>query len=163
MTKMTDVHAGGRLSADAASGTRLDDQSGIIQADLARSDLVRMFVNGQAMSGGSLHAPLADAEFLGCVWTAPRYRFWSFRDEFPGLEPVDVDGWSVPGELYAVSYSVLRDRLLPLEPPELELTVVELSDGSGSLSMRVRADARAGAVEIRHPDGWLGHLATGSG
>ncbi|ONH32659.1 hypothetical protein BL253_04635 [Pseudofrankia asymbiotica] len=122
--------------------------------------MVRMFVNGQAMSGGSIHAPLTDARFLGRAWTAPRYRFWSFRDEFPGLEPVSTDGWSVPGELYAVSYAVLRERLLPLEPPELELAVIELADGSGSLSMRVRAEALAGAVEIRHPDGWHGHLAT---
>lgn len=126
----------------------------------SRSDIVRMFVNGQAMTGGSIHAPLAGAEFLGPVRTAPRYRFWSFRDEFPGLEPVTTGGWSVPGELYAVSYAVLRDRLLPLEPPELELTVIELADGSGSLSMRVRPDALAGAVEIRHPDGWRGHLAS---
>ncbi|MCM3887645.1 hypothetical protein ND747_29060 [Frankia sp. R82] len=108
-------------------------------------------------------ASVTDATFLGPVRTAPRYRFWSFRDEFPGLEAVDADGWSVPGELYAVSYVVLRDRLLPLEPPELELSVIELADGSGSLSMRVRANVLAGAVEIRHPDGWLGHLAARNG
>ncbi|CAO5233242.1 gamma-glutamylcyclotransferase [Frankia sp. AgKG'84/4] len=120
---------------------------------------VRMFVNGQAMSGGSIHGPLAAARFLGRVHTAPRYRFWSFDDEFPGLEPVTTGGYPVPGELYEVSYAVLRDRLLPLEPPELELTVIELADGSGSLSMRARADALAGRVEIRHSSGWLGYLA----
>ncbi|MDT3439540.1 gamma-glutamylcyclotransferase family protein [Pseudofrankia sp. BMG5.37] len=148
---MTDVNMGARQGVDDL-GVGLPHFGN-------RSGMVRMFVNGQAMSGGSIHAPLADAEFLGRAWTAPRYRFWSFRDEFPGLEPVTADGWSVPGELYAVSYAVLRDRLLPLEPPELELAVIELADGGGSLSMRVRAGAQADAVEIRHPDGWLGHLA----
>ena len=150
MTDMTEVSTGVEgLVGPAALGDRA----------ASGTDTVRMFVNGQAMSGGSIHAPLAGAVFLGPARTAPRYRFWAFRDEFPGLEPVTDGGWSVPGELYAVSYAVLRDQLLPLEPPELELSVIELADGSGSLSMRVRAETLAGAVEIRHPDGWPGYLA----
>jgi gamma-glutamylcyclotransferase (GGCT)/AIG2-like uncharacterized protein YtfP len=146
---------------DRSGPAALVAPSPALPAATAGADIVRMFVNGQAMSGGSLHAPLADAEFLGTTWTAPRYRFWSFRDEFPGLELVAAgdEGWAVPGELYAVSYSLLRDRLLPLEPPELELTVIELADGSGSLSMRVRAAALAAGTQIHHPDGWLGYLA----
>lgn len=46
-----------------------------------------------------------------------------------------VDGVSVVGELYDVPWDVLRDSLLPAEPPELELGVIELEDGSGTLSM----------------------------
>lgn len=99
---------------------------------------VRMFVNGQAMSGGSLHPALADATFLGAVKTAPHYRFFSVRDEFPGLWPVAEGGVQISGEVYEVSYEQLRVRLLPHEPVELELTVIELSDGVGSLSMRMR-------------------------
>ena len=120
---------------------------------------VKMFVNGQAMSGGSLHDALLGAEFLGPVITAARYRFYSVRDEFPGLEPVDTGGAAVPGELYRVSYTMLREQLLPREPPELELGIIELADGSGSLSMRMRAGAQHpdGVVDITG-QGWLGYL-----
>lgn len=59
---------------------------------------VNMFVNGQGMSGGSLNDAIAGAEFLGPVSTAARYRFYSVRDEFPGLAPVANGGAAVPGQ-----------------------------------------------------------------
>jgi hypothetical protein len=118
---------------------------------------VLMFVNGEAMSGGRLNAHLANAIFHGPRGTAARYRFYSVRDEFPGLYPAPADGTSVPGELYEVSYAVLRDRLLPAEPPELELGIIELDDGSGSLAMRLRTEAleAPGVVDISDRGGWL--------
>ena len=58
---------------------------------------VRMFVNGQAMSGGSLSDALAGGRFLGAANTAPRYRFFSVRDEFPGLFRVADGGVPIPG------------------------------------------------------------------
>ncbi|MFI6509111.1 gamma-glutamylcyclotransferase [Streptosporangium sp. NPDC050855] len=121
---------------------------------------LRMFVNGQAMSGGSLNDALAGARFLGPAETAPRYRFYSVRDEFPGLSPVPGGGHAVPGELYEVTYEILRERLLPGEPPELELGVIELSDGSGSLCMRMRAEAISapGVTDISEAGGWRAHL-----
>jgi hypothetical protein len=124
---------------------------------------VRMFVNGQAMSGGSIHGPLArHGDLIGVVRTAPQYRFWSCRDEFPGLQPVTSGGWAVPGELYAVDYAVLRSALLPLEPPELELTVIALADGTGSLSMRFRDAVSDRADELLRPIppgmGWSEYL-----
>jgi hypothetical protein len=127
---------------------------------------LRMFVNGQAMSGGSLNDALAGARFLGAAETAPRYRFYSVRDEFPGLSPVPDGGhggYAVPGELYEVTYEILRERLLPGEPPELELGVIELSDGSGSLCMRMRAEAISapGVTDISEAGGWRAHLARG--
>ena len=120
-----------------------------------------MFVNGQAMSGGSLHDALDGALLLGAVLTAPRYRFYSVRDEFPGLHPVGEGGAAVPGEVYEVPYAMLRDRLLPREPAELELGVIELADGSGSLSMRMRAWAleQDGVTDISDAGGWLAYLA----
>lgn len=123
--------------------------------------LVTMFVNGQAMSGGSLNDALQNAKFLGKVDTAAKYRFYSVRDEFPGLHPVTADGYVVPGELYEVEYDVLREELLPREPAELELGVIELADGSGSLSMRMRADAlhADGVVDISSKGGWRAHMA----
>ncbi|MFI1460266.1 allophanate hydrolase-related protein [Nocardia carnea] len=121
--------------------------------------IVTMFVNGQAMSGGTLHDALHRARFLGRVDTAPRYRFYSVRDEFPGLHPVTSGGVSVPGELYEVEYDVLREELLPREPEELELGVIELADGSGSLSMRMRSNALdvPGVTDISDRGGWVAY------
>jgi gamma-glutamylcyclotransferase (GGCT)/AIG2-like uncharacterized protein YtfP len=104
----------------------------------------RMFVNGQAMSGGSLNDALSEAQLVGRFRTAPRYRFFNVRDEFPALYPVTSGGSSVTGEVYEVEDAVLREKLLPREPRELELTLIELEDGSGSLCMRLREE-------------WLGH------
>jgi gamma-glutamylcyclotransferase (GGCT)/AIG2-like uncharacterized protein YtfP len=120
------------------------------------SELLRMFVNGEAMSGRPLHQAIAGSDFLGAWSTAPHYRFYSVRDEFPGLAPVSSGGVAVPGELYQVSYSTLRERLLPAEPVELELGVIELADGSGSLSMRMRAGALGGEgiIDISDLGGW---------
>jgi hypothetical protein len=124
-------------------------------------DTVRMFVNGQALRGGSLHDALDGARFLGSVLTAPGYRFFSVRDEFPGLHPVAGAGFAVPGEIYQMPYAMLRDRLLPREPRELELGVIELSDGQGSLSMRMREWAlnADGVTDISAAGGWLAYLA----
>ncbi|HET7386201.1 MAG TPA: gamma-glutamylcyclotransferase [Arthrobacter sp.] len=125
-------------------------------------ETVRMFVNGQAMKGGPLHDAVAAATFLGRVATAARYRFFSVRDEFPGLFPVPQDGYSVPGELYEVSYTRLREELLPREPEELELAVIELADGRGSLSMRMRESAldMPDVTDISEAGGWERHLAS---
>lgn len=122
---------------------------------------LRMFVNGQAMSGGDLNYGLAEARFLGPAETAPKYRFFSVRDEFPGLLPVDGAGHAVPGELYEASYATLREKLLPFEPPELELCVIELADGSGSLCMRMREHALGmpGVIDISDRGGWRAYLA----
>jgi gamma-glutamylcyclotransferase (GGCT)/AIG2-like uncharacterized protein YtfP len=122
---------------------------------------IRMFVNGQAMSGGELHYALAEARFLGPVETAPRYRFYSVRDEFPGIHPVPDGGAAVPGELYEVDYALLREQLLPREPAELELSVIELADGSGTLSMVMRAAALGlpGVTDITAAGGWRAHRA----
>ncbi|UYG00310.1 gamma-glutamylcyclotransferase [Halomonas sp. GD1P12] len=126
-----------------------------------QSKTVRMFVNGQAMSGGSINFALKDAKFLGATSTAARYRFYSVRDEFPGLWPVEQGGQSIPGELYEVTYAQLRDSLLPNEPTELELGVIEMEDGSGSLSMKMRAEEieAEGVVDITNEGGWLKYLA----
>jgi gamma-glutamylcyclotransferase (GGCT)/AIG2-like uncharacterized protein YtfP len=124
-------------------------------------ETVRMFVNGQALSGGELSDALAGAVFLGPAATAARYRFYSVRDEFPGLHPVDQGGVSVPGEIYEMPYAMLRERLLPREPAELELGVIEMSDGQGSLAMRMRASALAAGdvTDISEAGGWLAYRA----
>lgn len=124
-------------------------------------DTVTMFVNGQAMSGGELNDALTGARFLGSVRTAPRYRFYSFHDRFPGLLPAGEGGWPVPGEIYEITYRDLREKLLPREPAELELSAIQLEDGRGSLSMVCRRPPAAGSGihEITAPGGWRAHLA----
>lgn len=127
-------------------------------------DTIHMFVNGQAMSGGSLNDALEGADFVGPARTAPRYQFFSVRDEFPGLHPVISGGAEILGELYALPYSMLRERLLPREPQELELTVIELSDGQGSLAMVMRQESLSAprTTDITASGGWLSYLASRS-
>lgn len=122
---------------------------------------LRMFLNGTGMSGGSANHTMADARFIGPVRTAPKYRFYAVRDEFPGLYPASDGGVAILGELYGVTYEILRDRLLPVEPPELELGVIELEDGGGSLSMRLRVEALSGedVVDISEHGGWRAYLS----
>lgn len=124
-------------------------------------DTVKMFVNGQAMSGGTLNHALEDARPLGKVTTAARYRFYAVRDEFPGIYPILEGGAAVPGELYEVSYTTLRDKLLPNEPEELELTLIELEDGTGALSMKMREASidLPGVIDISDQGGWVSYLS----
>lgn len=125
---------------------------------------LRMFVNGQAMSGGEISQGLSKARFIGAISTAAMYDFYSFRDEFPGLKFNNVSGFSIPGELYAVTYDILFNDLLPLEPPELELSVIQLSDGSGSMAMVVREGTQSltGVSNISASGGWRSYLKTKS-
>jgi gamma-glutamylcyclotransferase (GGCT)/AIG2-like uncharacterized protein YtfP len=62
-----------------------------------------MFLNGTAMSGQKDHGAIAGATFVGPARTAPRYRFFAVRDEFPGLYPVAAGGAAVEGELYELT------------------------------------------------------------
>lgn len=122
-----------------------------------------LFVNGEGMRGGAVHHNIADHRFVGPASTAPHYRFWSVRDEFPGVAPAGPGaGASIVGELYDVPLATLRERFLPGEPPELELGVIELSDGSSVLSMVLRAEevASGGHREITAHGGWHAYRAT---
>lgn len=88
-----------------------------------------MFLNGTAMSGQKDHDACTGSTFLGPARTTSDYRFYAVRDEFPGLYPVDVGGRCIEGELYDIPDTVLYERLLPSEPPELELGEITLIDG----------------------------------
>lgn len=121
---------------------------------------VPLFVNGEGMRGGSVHHSIAEHPFLGTAQTAPRYRFFSVGDRFPALWPVTDGGVAVPGELFDVPLEVVRDAFMPVEPPELELAVIELSDGSGCLAVVLRAEAHrrgVGLVDISDSGGWRAH------
>lgn len=98
----------------------------------------RMFLNGTAMSGGADHPLVGDSPLVGRTFTAPRYRFYCVGEQYPALEDVGEGGASIEGEVYEMTYEQLREVLLPAEPDGLELGVVELADGSGSLAMVLR-------------------------
>ncbi|WP_340137784.1 allophanate hydrolase-related protein [Bailinhaonella thermotolerans] len=97
-----------------------------------------MFLNGGAMRGGPLHHLLDGAPLVEETTTAPVYRFYSVGDQCPALYPVSHGGAAIAGEVYEVSLEVLRDKVLPAEPHELELGVIELADGRASLAMLLR-------------------------
>jgi hypothetical protein len=110
-----------------------------------------MFLTGDGMRGGPLHRHIEGAEFLGERRTLPRYRFFSIRDEFPALQPVGEGGRAILGELYEVPMARLHG-LLAREPPELELSIVELAagdpGGSAPLPSDGAAPGEAGAGEL---------------
>ena len=117
--------------------------------------MVYLMTNGEGMRGGSVHHTIADQTFVGERETAPKYRFFSIRDEFPGIFPVGLEeGGSVRGELYDVPLEVIRDRFLLDEPPELELGVVELDDGTAALSMVLRRAEHGRHTDITEHGGW---------
>ncbi len=137
--------------------------------------MVLMFLTGDGMRGGRLHRQIEGAEFLGERRTLPRYRFYSIRDEFPALDPVGDGGHAILGELYEVPMARLHG-LLAREPPELELSIVELAaadpGGSGpatdgaaagepvpvelsfGMILRRGEDARGRHADISQRGGW---------
>ena len=128
----------------------------------AQTIMVPLFVNGEGMSGGKVHYSIEGHKFLGPARTAARYRFFTVRDEFPGLWLVDEGGVSIEGELYEVPLEVIRDRFVPAEPPELELGVVELDDGAAALVVLLRRDAfeaGEGLTDISEHGGWRAYRA----
>ena len=127
-----------------------------------RGTTVPLFVNGGGMRGGEVHYSIEGLPFLGEARTASRYRFFSIRDEFPGLWPVAEGGVSVPGELYEVPLDVIRDRFIPAEPPELELSVIEMDDGSSAVAVVLREAAHragTGLTDISEAGGWRAYRA----
>ena len=120
------------------------------------SNSVPLFVNGEGMRGGSVHHTIAAHPFLGHVHTAPRYRFFSVGDRFPALWLVDKGGVSVPGELYDVPLTTIRDQFIPAEPEELELGVIELADGESALAVVLRREVLDSPelVDISDRGGW---------
>ena len=119
-----------------------------------------MFLTGDGMRGGRLHQHIAGATLIGERRTLPRYRFYSVRDEFPALHPAGDGGRPILGELYEVPMSQLRD-LLAREPPELELSIVELESGELSFGMVLRRGEREHTLtDITSYGGWRAYRGT---
>jgi gamma-glutamylcyclotransferase (GGCT)/AIG2-like uncharacterized protein YtfP len=119
-----------------------------------------MFLNGDGMRGGPAHQHIEGAPLVGERRTAPVYRFYSVRDEFPGLYPAREGGQPILGELYDVPMGPLR-ALLASEPPELELSVIELEEGELSFGMVLRGAERDRGIhrDITRYGGWRAYRA----
>lgn len=122
---------------------------------------VPLFVNGEGMRDGAVHHTIAAHPFLGYVSTAPRYRFFSVGDRFPALWQDDDGGSAVPGELYDVPLTTIRDQFIPAEPAELELGVVELADGTSALAVVLRREVLGSKdlIDISDRGGWRAYRA----
>ena len=120
-----------------------------------------MFLNGDGMRGGSAHHAIEDVPLIGERQTAPRYRFYSVRDEFPALYPAAEGGRAIIGELYDVPMGPLR-ALLATEPPELELSVIELENEKLSFAMVLREAEHQRGVhqDITRYGGWRPYRAS---
>jgi hypothetical protein len=121
-----------------------------------------IFLNGGGMRGGPLHHHLQGAPLVrAAARTAPQYRFWAGRGDFPALEPVDGGGRGIAGEVYDVPLEVLMRHLLPAEPRELELGIVELDDGTACLGMVLRQpfEGAEGLVDITELGDWRAYQA----
>jgi hypothetical protein len=114
-----------------------------------------MFLNGDGMRGGRAHYTIEGVPLLGERRTAPLYRFYSVRDEFPALYPAADGGQPILGELYDVPMGPLS-ALLATEPPELELGIIELEDGELSFAMLLRETEHANGLhkDITSYGGW---------
>jgi hypothetical protein len=80
-----------------------------------------------------------------------------------GFAAGGVVGVSVVGELYDVPWDVLRESLLPAEPEELELGIIELEDGSGALAMirrRTYAESDVTFRDISEHADWNAYTAS---
>ena len=115
-----------------------------------------MFLNGTAMAGGADHHLVGGAPLVAATTTAKRYRFHAVGGRYPALQDVGEDGVAVEGEVFDLSYDQLREVLLPGEPDGLELGVIELADGSGSLAMILRREfpALPELTDISGPASW---------
>jgi hypothetical protein len=116
-----------------------------------------MFLNGGGMRGGPVHHHIEGVPLLREMRTAPKYRFYSVRDEFPALVATAAGGAAIIGELYDVPIDMLHHSLLPAEPTELELGTIELENGLVSLAMLLRREVLergAGLIEITKYGGW---------
>ena len=126
-----------------------------------------MFLNGGGMRGGSLHHLLRGAALVAETTTAPRYRLYSVGGRYPALQLASEvpgpggPGAAIAGEVYDLPLDLLRDDLLPAEPPELELGVIELADGTAALGMILRRPCPAldDLTDITGFGGWRAYLA----
>ncbi|MEO6088101.1 MAG: gamma-glutamylcyclotransferase [Umezawaea sp.] len=121
-----------------------------------------IFLNGGGMRGGPLHHQLQGTPLICTAHSAPKYRYFSVGDRFPAMHGSGTG--SVVGEVYDLPLTILRDHLLPAEPPELEIGVIELTNGSACLATVLRHNfiTSPDLVDITHIGDWRAYLNRGN-
>jgi gamma-glutamylcyclotransferase (GGCT)/AIG2-like uncharacterized protein YtfP len=123
--------------------------------------LALVVFNGTVMRGEPAHHNLKGAQFLEVVRTAPAYRLFSIRDEYPAMTRTGEGGAAIEAELYDVPDDVwprIRDK----EPPGLYRGAVELEDGRQVEGMLGEPGLLSGpgARDITTFGGWRRFLAS---
>jgi gamma-glutamylcyclotransferase (GGCT)/AIG2-like uncharacterized protein YtfP len=69
-----------------------------------------------------------NAEFVSDARTAPKYRLWSIRDEYPAMIKDENNGERIDVEIWKL-YTEALVTILKNEPPGLVVGKIELEDG----------------------------------
>ena len=94
-----------------------------------------VFICGSALRGQPDHDNLPDEAFRGEARTTANYRLHSVKDGWhPGIFETDVDGVSIPGELYQLT-TAQYEFLESTEPPDMYPAEVTLDDGQHVIAM----------------------------
>ncbi len=139
----------------------LDTGDGAIESKRVCKQLALVVFNGTVMRGEPAHDNLGGAQFLEEIRTAPTYRLYSIRDQYPAMTSCDEGGAAIEAELYDVPDQVwvrIRDK----EPPGLFRGPVELEDGRQVEGMLGEPGLLSdpGARDITTFGGWRKYLAS---
>ncbi|MDO9084643.1 MAG: gamma-glutamylcyclotransferase [Anaerolineaceae bacterium] len=120
---------------------------------------INFVVNGTLMRGLSLNQNLLDvtAEFVSDARTAPKYRLWSIRDEYPAMIRDENNGAKIDVEIWKLSAEALV-TILQNEPPGLVVGKIELEDGKSMLGVLGETFIVVGQKEITEWNGWRNYL-----
>lgn len=121
--------------------------------------IINFVVNGTLMRGFSLNQNLLDvnAEFVSDARTAPKYRLWSIRDEYPAMIRDENNGAKIDVEIWKLSAEALV-TIIQNEPTGLVVGKIELEDGKSMLGVLGEAFIVVGQKEITEWKGWRTYL-----
>lgn len=121
--------------------------------------IINFVVNGTLMRGFSLNQNLLDvnAEFVSDARTAPKYRLWSIRDEYPAMIRDENNGAKIDVEIWKLSAEALV-TIIQNEPTGLVVGKIELEEGKSMLGVLGEAFIVVGQKEITEWKGWRTYL-----
>jgi gamma-glutamylcyclotransferase (GGCT)/AIG2-like uncharacterized protein YtfP len=121
--------------------------------------IINFVVNGTLMRGFSLNQNLLDvnAEFISDARTAPKYRLWSIRDEYPAMIKDENNGERIDVEIWKL-YTEALVTILKNEPPGLVVGKIELEDGKSMFGVLGEPYIVLGQKEITDWKGWRNYL-----
>ncbi|MBF2027784.1 MAG: gamma-glutamylcyclotransferase [Oscillatoriales cyanobacterium C42_A2020_001] len=122
----------------------------------------RVFICGSALRGQPDHGNLQSAQFIQETTTQPRYRLHSAADGWhPAIYEVEVDGISIPGEIYEMTQEQF-DYLAANEPPNMYPSEVKLQDGGVAIAFLYPRELveKHGWTDISHLGGWAAYKAS---